>query len=198
MPAWLCLSHDIKKEELLLIIGSVKTGLDWMLVAFSNIYTKSSMSLEVQAANIVSAKGHVFQARSVTGLRMRREGDLYRKTSPETTTSSENNISFPATSATFAATSTSSSATASTADDANQCISLIRLKVQRRLGIMRKVVVGVGYHQLPRRDGEKDGVGGDGITVDKDPDAEEDSWLDVTSEICGKVCVIVITPHLEL
>ena len=187
------LGHDIKKEELSLVIGSVKTSPDWTLAAFSSIHTKTSMSLEVQGANIVSAKGHVSQARSVTGLQMRREGDLYHKTSPEAT-SSECDPSSSAIPATAAVASTLPSATAPTADDTNQCISLIRLKVRRRLGIVRQIAAGAGYHQLPRRDGEKGGAGGDGVIVDEDSDAEEGAWLDVKSE----VRVIVVTPHLEL
>ena len=187
------LGHDIKKEELSLVIGSVKTGADWTLAAFSNIHTRSNMLLEVQAANIASAKGHVSQARSTTGLRMRREGDLYHKTPPEAT-SSEGDLSSSAISATSAAPASSFPTTAPTAGDANQCISLIRLKVRRRLLILQKVIAGAGYHQLPRRDGENSGAGGDGVVVDEDLDDEETAWLHVKSE----VRVIVVTSEPEL
>ena len=186
------LGHDIKEGELSLIIGSVKTDADWTLAAYSNIHTKTSMSLEVQGANIVSAKGHISQAKSVTGLQMRREGDLYHKTSPEAA-SSKRDTSSPAIPTTSAAASTFSPATAHTAKDDNQCISLIRLKVRRRLGIVRKVVAGAGYHQLPRRDGEKGGAEGDGVGMDEDLYAEEGTWPDAKSE----VRIIVVTPHLE-
>ena len=175
------LGHDIKKEELSLIIGSVKTSADWTLAAFSNVHTKTSMSLEVQAANVASAKGHVSQGKSVTGLRMRREGDLYHKT-PLEATSSKRGPSSSAIPAASAATSTSPT-TAPTTDGANQCISLIRLKVRKQLGILRKIVAGAGYHQLPGRDGRKDAAGGDGAAADEDSDVEEDTWLDAKSEV---------------
>ena len=164
------LGHDTKKGELTLVIGTVKSRADWTIAAFCNIHTKKSMSLGVQAMSFASTKGHLSRATSVTGLRMRREGHLYIKPSPESA-SPEQDVS--------------SAATSPASDVINQCISTKRCKIRRRFGIVRHVVAGAGYHHLPEQDEERRAAGGEGIFAEENEGAEG-VWLDMESKVSAR------------
>ena len=90
------LGHDMEKEELVLIVGWVKTKADWTTAAFSNVHANTNVSLGAQVMNIASVEGHVSHSMSVSGLQMRREGHLYKKM-PSNTVPSNQDTTSPAT-----------------------------------------------------------------------------------------------------
>ena len=203
------LGHDMEKEKLALIVGWVKTKADWTTAPFSNVHANTKVSLGAQAMNIALVEGHVSHTMSVTGLQMRREGNLYKKM-PSNTVLSNQDMPSPATSmpspvvptpspaisTSSSVTALSSSAIAAAASDANQCIFLMRLKVWRRLGIVRQAVAGAGYHQLPKQDDERGAAGGGGVVVDED--VEENVWLDVKTEVSANPSSVLGIANISL
>ena len=203
------LGHNMEKEELVLIIGWVKTKADWTTAAFNNVHANTKVSLGAQAMNIASVEGHVSHSTSVTGLQMRREGHLYKKM-PANTVPSNQDTTSPATSTPSSAALTaspdiptsssaaalSSPAIAAAASDANQCIFLMRLKIRRRLRIVRQVVAGAGYHRLPERDDERGAAGGGEVVVNED--TEENVWPDVKTEVSVRPSSVQVIANISL
>ncbi|GJE97248.1 hypothetical protein PsYK624_134640 [Phanerochaete sordida] len=119
----------VKPAAIVMVSGWVKTGPDWAVAAFSSSSSSTSASLKGGVGGSAGAGAGGEHTSSEDGSPMHREGEQYAAKDPE-----------PA---------------APRARD--QSIFIKRFKVRRRLGIVRTVVAGAGYHRLPRGDGRHGG-----------------------------------------
>ncbi|GJE97235.1 WD40 repeat domain-containing protein [Phanerochaete sordida] len=124
------LRQNVKPSAIVMVSGWVKTDPDWAAAAFSNVSSRRGASLTAGAGSSASVDAGFEQTDSVDGPEMHRHGEHYLGLGPGTP-------GLPA---------------------RDQSVFLKRYKVRRRLGIVRTVVAGAGYHRLPRG---SDGRGGD-------------------------------------
>ena len=71
------LDVDVRPEQVVLVVGTIKTAADWKAVALSHLQSDSHASLTANAANFGGAGLSTTFSREVKPSRVRREGVLY-------------------------------------------------------------------------------------------------------------------------
>lgn len=120
------LGHEVEAEDIVLVGGWVKTSADWAAMAFSNLMKKHYASLSAKVGGFMGVELLASRTRVQSGSKLHREGAAYSKRR-ETRSEDVNR---------------------------DQSIFLRRYKIKRRLGLLKTVVAGAGYDQLPGQDGE--------------------------------------------
>ncbi|GJE94313.1 WD40 repeat domain-containing protein [Phanerochaete sordida] len=149
------LGCEVSEEDVFLVGGWVKTSADWKATAFSNHATKKSLSLKGAVSGMLGLGFHGSDSRSDYGAKSHRQGTKYRNNNDKPP---QNDLS------------------------KDQAVFLKRYKVKRRLGVLKTIVAGAGYDQLPRGGGS-DGYPGAGIAVNLDgedhkPEDNGIHWLE--------------------
>ncbi|EKM56568.1 uncharacterized protein PHACADRAFT_253776 [Phanerochaete carnosa HHB-10118-sp] len=161
------LHQDVKRGDIVMICGWVKTEADWAATAFSNTSTNTSISVGVQAGAVAGANAGASNTSSTTGPTMRRQGENYAKASGPAVKPSDT----PTNASEVVANVPGLILPEPTRD---QSVFVRRYKVETRLGVLKEVVAGAGYHRLPdagdgRGDSAAEGiVGREGGTEDID------------------------------
>ncbi|GJE99313.1 WD40 repeat domain-containing protein [Phanerochaete sordida] len=120
---------DIKMEDVVVVIGWIKTTPDWAATAFGfDKHTGGSISLGANAAGAAGAEASSSKSSSVKTSSIQRHGPLY---------------------------SPNSHAPRTLADDvrSNQCVFIKRLSVKKRFILPGRIVGGAGSHHLPGSQG---------------------------------------------
>ncbi|EKM56580.1 uncharacterized protein PHACADRAFT_141343 [Phanerochaete carnosa HHB-10118-sp] len=153
------LRHDVKREDIVMIIGWVKTEADWAAAVFSNTSTSSSVSIEGRGGGVAGMGMGTSHTSSVTGPTMQRQGENYLANAPGPV---------PA------------------VPKRDQSALVKRYKVRKWLGVVKRVVAGGGYHRLPDGGDERGGSAEEGISAQEMGDVDEKSILDMWNEVLTK------------
>ncbi|EKM58801.1 uncharacterized protein PHACADRAFT_88684 [Phanerochaete carnosa HHB-10118-sp] len=158
------LGHRLKRENLVVVRGWVKTEADWAAVAFGNVSTSSSVSAEGNVGGIAGVGVGRSHSRSVTGTPMERQGQHYladasRRRPAESTR--------------------------------DQCVLVKRYKLQKRLGILTKLTAGAGHHRLPDAGDGRSGRGGEGVVVREEEDLIDAGMLNRQGDILDPLDILL-------
>ena len=197
------LGLSVKREEIILAIGWVKTSADWKAVAFTSSSTSYDASLEGRAFGVADADLRRKRTRELEPPKMHREGALYpgrthrmdsrsREAKPLSTRSAPTGSSIldecgdPSIVVDTADSREPTHATASPSHikpQTDQCAFLKRCMIKKRI-LFTSVVGGAGSHQLPKRDDVRSGRAGEGLIVGReDEEDEEEDLLNYASEV---------------
>ncbi|EKM56571.1 uncharacterized protein PHACADRAFT_66257, partial [Phanerochaete carnosa HHB-10118-sp] len=149
------LRQDVKREDIIMIIGWVKTEADWAAAAFSNTSTSSSVSVEGHAAGVTGLSMGTSHTTSVTGPMMQRQGENHVANAPSP---------------------------ASAVPKRDQSVLVKRYMVRKWLGVLRRIVAGAGPDRLPDPGDERNGSTEEGILADEVENTNKTEILDLENE----------------
>ncbi|GJE94285.1 WD40 repeat domain-containing protein [Phanerochaete sordida] len=130
--------HEIRKEDIVLIGGWVKTSADWAAMAFCKVARKHHASLKGKAGGFLGLELFGSRARLESGAKSHRQGEDYAR----------------------------AAGTLANNPDQNQSVFLRRYKIKRKLVVLKTIVAGAGYDRRYRR-GPGGGTG-EGVVADED------------------------------
>lgn len=202
------LGLGIKREELVLAIGWVKTSADWKVIAFTRSSASYHASLEGRAFGVAGAELRRKRAHELEPPKMHREGALYGS-GAHRQHSSSGKAKPPSTPSAPAASSilderADPSGAVHTADSRgpaqtmasprsgepqkDQCIFLRRCMTKWRV-LFTSIVAEAGPHQLPRQEDRRRGQGGERLVArqeDEEDNEPGDGLLSYANEVRTK------------
>lgn len=124
---------DIKLEDVVVVIGWIKTTPDWAVTAFGfDKHVGGSISLGAGATGVAGAEMSWSATTSVKTSSIRRHGPLYSSHASRPPVANVHS---------------------------NQCVFIKRLSVKKRFFLPKRIVGGSGFHRIQGSRGERDNYG---------------------------------------